>query len=144
RALRTTPPTDWSYHNWYASYNRVTDKKWRFHEWDAEISLRDVNTDNTTRNEAGSPTAFHAKLMTSPEYKLKFNDAVQRLLTNGGLLTPARAGAVYQARVDDVNSAMVGESARWGDSHKEPPYTRANWRATQDGLQANYFPQRTS
>ena len=54
--------------------------------------------------------------MAFPEYKLKFSDHVQKLLRNGGLLTPSAAAAVYQARASEIDRAIVGESARWGDN----------------------------
>ena len=116
--------SDWADHNWYASYDRVGGGKWRFHSWDAEISLRDVNADNTTKNQSGSPTEIQTRLMASPEYKLAFDDEVQRLTSNGGLLTPASAAAIYQLRVNEIDRAIVGESARWGDNLQEPPYLR--------------------
>ena len=82
--------------------------------------------------------------MANPEYRLRFADRVQKLMFNGGMLTPAGAAAVYQARMNQVRrTRIVGESARWGDNHDEPGYTRANWLATQNGLLANYFPNRT-
>jgi hypothetical protein len=129
--------TDWSSHNWYASYDRVNTKKWRFSSWDAEISLRSVNTDNTVFNEDDSPTELQTRLSANPEYRLRFADQVQRLLFNGGVL--AQAGTYYQRRVTEIDRAIVGESARWGDNHGGSPLTREQWRATQDAMQTNYF-----
>jgi hypothetical protein len=58
---------------------------------------------------------------------------------------------MYQLRVGEIDQAINGESARWGDSHTtsaESPgaggaYTKAHWIATQNDLLANYFPLRT-
>ncbi len=63
--------------------------------------------------------------MANPEYKLKFSDHVQKLMHNGGLLTPATAAAVYQARADEIDRAIVGESARWGDNRGSTIRSRA-------------------
>jgi len=142
--------SDWATHNWYASFNRVDPAgRWHFHSWDAEFTFRptsgvnEVNVDVTTKNESGSPTEIQTRLAANPEYRLRFADHVQRLMANGGVLTPSGAAAVYLGRVQQVDRAMVGESARWGDNHDEPAHTRNEWRATQDGLLANYFPNRT-
>ncbi len=142
-----TGNSDWASHNWYASFNRVDPNgKWRFHTWDAEYSFRDVTNDLTLKNDSNAPTGIHNKLMASPEYKQRFNDHVQKMLRNGGLLTPTAAAAVYMGRVNQVDRAMVGESARWGDNHDDgvDTHTYAEWRATQDGMATNFFNIRTN
>ncbi|HYO23606.1 MAG TPA: CotH kinase family protein, partial [Lacipirellulaceae bacterium] len=144
---------DWPHHNWYATYNRVDPNgKWRFHSWDAEHSFKDLNYNAIqTGDFLGTPEEVHSLLMASPEYRLRFADAVQKHTANGGVLTPARIAEIYQARMNEVDRAIVGESARWGDNRTtgaEGPgagnaYTRAHWLASQNDLLANYFPQRT-
>ena len=138
---------DWASQNWYASYNRnpAANGKWRFHSWDAEFTFRDPNVTNvdvTTKNDTGGPTEIHTRLSASPEYKIRFADHVQKLLRNGGLLTTASLQAIYNGRALQIDRAIVGESARWGDNHDEPAYTRANWRATQDLMLSNFIPNR--
>jgi hypothetical protein len=91
------------------------------------------------------------RLILNPEFKLRFTDVAQKLMQNGGLLTPESAAAVYQARMQEIDRAIVGESARWGDNHTtaaDPPgagnpYLRTHWVARQDDLLTNYFPGRT-
>lgn len=144
---------DWAHHNWYASYNRVAaDGKWRFHSWDAEHVLKNLSYNATLAgNYGGSPEEVHLALMANDEYRLLFSDLVHKHMSNGGLLTPAGASAAYQARVQEVQRALVAESARWGDSRTtsaETPgaggaYTRDDWLATQNDMLVNYFPQRT-
>ncbi len=97
----------------------------------------------TAANNAGGPTEIHQLLIVSPEYKLRFSDRVQEHFFNGGVLTPQVAGAIYAARMQMVDRAIVGESARWGDNRREPAYTRADWLVTQNNLINNYFPTRT-
>lgn len=146
---------DWPHHNWYASFNRVDPSgKWRYHSWDSEHVFKNVSY-NAIQNggvDSGSPEEVHSLLMANEEYRLKFSDAAQKLLANGGLLTPEKMAAVYTARTAEVDRAIVGESARWGDSRTtsaEPPgagkpYTREMWVSTQTGLINNYFPVRTN
>jgi hypothetical protein len=137
--------TDWSHKNWYASFNRVDPNgRWRFHSWDAEHVFKVVSDNVTGDNDANSPTQIHQLLIVNPEYRLRFADRVQKHFQNGGTLTPAAAGAVYAARAMEIDRAIVGESARWGDNRREPAYTRVDWRAIQDNLLATYFPNRSN
>jgi hypothetical protein len=141
---------DWAHHNWYATYNRVDPNgKWRFHSWDAEHVFKNLNYNAIqTGGYLGSPEEVHLLLMANPEYRLRFADMVQKHMFNGGVLTPSGIAAVYSARVQEADRAMVGESARWGDSHtttSEPAYyTREHWLTTQNDLLSNYFPFRTN
>jgi CotH kinase protein/Lamin Tail Domain/Chitobiase/beta-hexosaminidase C-terminal domain len=108
---------DWAQHNWYASFNRVrADGIWRFHSWDAEHVFKTNNYDATGKNDSGSPTYIHQRLALNAEYRRMFADAAHKLIFNGGLFTPARAKTVFDARLMDINEAIRGESARWGDS----------------------------
>ena len=138
--------TDWAHHNWYASRNRVDpDGRWRFHTWDAEHVLKNLNDDVTGKSDTGSPTWFHQQLTANAEYVTAFADRVQELFFHDGLLTAENAAAMYNARLDEVDRAVVGESARWGDNRRpDDPYTRDDeWAAERDRLLNDYFPQRT-
>lgn len=113
--------------------------------------LKTVNENNLSKNDTGGPTEVFNLLMVNSEFRLRFNDVVQQLMYNGGLLTPASAAAAYQARAAEVARALVGESARWGDSRTDSsdpvgagnPYLLSDWVARNNDLYANYFPQRT-
>jgi hypothetical protein len=144
--------SDWAHQNWYASFNREDPSgRWRYHSWDAENVLRSTNENNLSRNDSGGPTEVFNLLMENSEFRLRFNDVVQKLMRNDGLLTPASAAAAYQARASEVERALVGESARWGDSRSNSsdpvgngnPYLLSHWIARNNDLYTNYFPQRT-
>jgi hypothetical protein len=49
-----------------------------------------------------------------------FGDAAHKLLFNGGLFTPAKAKALFDARLMTINEAIRAESARWGDNGPAP------------------------
>jgi hypothetical protein len=101
--------------------------------------------DVTRRNDNGGPTGLHYRLLDNAEYRMLFADHVHRHFFNDGCLTPTGAMALYQIRLDDVDQAVVGESARWGDNHRSRPYTRnIEWIRERDWLLSQYFPQRTS
>jgi len=138
--------TDWSHKNWYASSNREDPNgRWRFHSWDAEHVLKSVTEDRTGLNQSSSPTEIHYRLKASAEYRLRFADRVHKHFHNGGPLSPEGAEALYQARMDEVDRAIVGESARWGDNRRAgDAYTRADWLRVQDDLLDNYLPRRTN
>jgi hypothetical protein len=68
-------------------------------------------------------------LRTNVEFRVRFGDQVHRHFFNGGIFTtdssapvpldnPAgnRPAALYLKRIREIDAAMVGESARWGDS----------------------------
>jgi len=142
---------DWGQDNWYATYNHVdSNGKWRFHSWDQEHSFNtsdspdgnDQNSDYTDKNDTYGPTGLHRDLMGSPEYELRFSDRVEELMRNGGILTPAEAQAVWQARIDELSDAINGETARWGDNRAGR--TTTTWEnSVQDAIDS-WFPSRTS
>ncbi|MGB2863780.1 MAG: lamin tail domain-containing protein [Sedimentisphaerales bacterium] len=138
--------TDWAHQNWYATRSRVDpDSRWRYHSWDAEHSLEGLGDDVTRRNDNGGPTGLHYRLTDNAEYRMLFADHVHRHFFNNGCLTPEGATALYQIRLDDVDRAVVGESARWGDNHRSRPYTRnIEWIRERDWLLNEYFPQRNT
>jgi hypothetical protein len=143
---------DWAQHNWYATFNRVDPNgRWRFHSWDSEHVLESVGFDLTTQNIQGSPTEIHTRLRANPEYRLLFADRVHKFMFNNGLLTPQKAADAYQLAMNNIDRAIVGESARWGDNRIDSTgrhYTRDDWLSFQQtNLLApgtGYFARRTS
>ncbi|MGI8602428.1 MAG: lamin tail domain-containing protein [Verrucomicrobiales bacterium] len=116
---------DWAHKNLYASIRRTDPAaKWRFHSWDAEHVFRDQTESFLTRNDRGGPTEIHQRLLVNSEYKLLFADYIHRFMFNEGVLSVNGMKGVFQRRLDEIDSAIRGESARWGDNRREPPYTR--------------------
>ncbi|HUU90439.1 MAG TPA: lamin tail domain-containing protein [Phycisphaerae bacterium] len=137
---------DWDNHNWY-SVNRRTEpgSGYKFLSWDAERTLESITgSDRTGIHEYNKPSNLYAGLRNDPEFRMLFADRVQRHFFNDGALTPEQTQARYQVLADWIDRAIVGESARWGDSSRELPYTRdAEWATERDRLLNQYFPQRT-
>ncbi|NQT89149.1 CotH kinase family protein, partial [bacterium] len=141
---------DWPHHNWYAIRLRAPGEGFKFISWDAENTLRGVN-DWTTRTHDNSPEFFHRKLTENPEYRLLFADRLQKHLFNGGVLTPEVAAAMWMERADEIDMAVIGESARWGDYRRDVHvsgtaylYDRDDfWIPEQQRLLVDYFPVRT-
>ncbi|MDB6151803.1 MAG: hypothetical protein JWL90_256 [Chthoniobacteraceae bacterium] len=125
--------SDWDDHNWYSARRRVAGAGYKFFAWDGERTLESGNADRTGVNQADKPSRIYAALRGSPtvpinsanvEFRVRFADRVQKHLFNNGPLTPGDALNRWNGVEALIDRAVVGESARWGDKLKEPPYTR--------------------
>ena len=113
--------------------------------WDMEYSIWDAG-DNvlSVLTQYDTPAAIHASLRSNPEYRLLFADRTHKHLRNGGALTPEETAKRWMDRALEIDRAIVGESARWGDRRREPPFTRdVEWIRERNRLLTSYFPQRT-
>jgi hypothetical protein len=136
--------TDWPGHNWTAARRRVAGAGYKFFSWDAEWTFSGNSTDVTGVNTGNTPAYLYAQLRANAEFRQLFGDHVQRHFFNGGLLTPQPAEARWMKRATQIDQAIIGESARWGDYRTEPPMTRnGHWLPEQNRLRTQYFPQRT-
>ena len=136
---------DWPHNNWVAASNRATDGKFRFYVWDAEISMNQLNHDRTGVDDANSSAELYDRLRVNADFRQLFKDRALLHLQNGGVLTPEASIERYQALGDQVKSALVAESARWGDVHPNVPLTVDNqWQNEFDSVINSYLPQRTN
>jgi hypothetical protein len=137
---------DWSAQNWYASFNRRSGSgRWRYHSWDAEwvLDSPDRNVTELQGRDASGPKFLHSRLRENDEYRARFAVIARELLEADGALSPARAAALYRTRADEVEGAVIAESARWGDNRRATPYTIDDWRTRRDYLLGEYFPARS-
>jgi hypothetical protein len=142
--------------NWFGFRNTNGLSGWRFCAHDSEHTLLDVTQDRTGPYPAGDPSTgggllksnpqyIFQRLWASPEFKLRVADRVQKHLFNGGALTPAPAMARFLKRKAEIDRAVVGESARWGDSKHIPALTRdIDWVKEIARITNSYIPQRTA
>ena len=129
---------DWPHKNWYATHRNHPDGRWRFHSWDAEHAVEGGN------DVGESPSDIHNKLDGSAEYRMRFADHVHRHFFNGGPLSYPASAQIFQARMNQLDRAIVGESARWGDNRRSTPYTREDWLKTANGKLNSFFPGRSN
>jgi hypothetical protein len=129
---------DWPHKNWYATHRNHPDGRWRFHSWDAE------HTVEGGINIGASPSDIHSKLDGNAEYLIRFADHVHRHLFNGGPLSNPAATQIFKARMDQLDRAIVGESARWGDNRRSTPYTREDWLRTANDKLNSFLPGRSN
>ena len=97
------------------------------------------------------PRLFH-KLCDNVDFRMFFADRVQRLLFPGGVLAPERAARRYELLVNQIQKAIVVESARWGNyrrdvhQYKLGPYEfykpDIHWQPEVNRLLSRYFLER--
>ncbi|MCA9170783.1 MAG: CotH kinase family protein, partial [Planctomycetales bacterium] len=111
--------------NMRALRRRNDDGRFTFHVWDMEYTLwyQDEHR-NIDGDVPDSPMRLLTQLRENAEFRQRYSDRAHRHLTNGGALTPERAAARYALRASEVEQAILGESARWGDARRATPYTR--------------------
>ncbi len=142
---------DWPHHNYFAGRLRTDDSTgWKWFVWDQEIVLdwnyRDrLNVTNT------GPASVYAAAKQNLEFRTRFGDLAYKHLYNGGLLTNEETQARWMRRANEIDRAIVGESARWGDYRTEVSdprnspavlYTReGHWLVEQEKVMNTYLPQ---
>jgi hypothetical protein len=149
---------DWDDHNWYSARLRVSGAGYKFFSWDGERTLETpTGQDRQGVNQSDKPSRIYAALRgstnttTAPlnaanvEFRIRFADHVQKHFFVNGALSPAEAVKRWNGVEAQVDRAVVGESARWGDKLREPPYTRNAEFLTEVNRKRNtQFPQRTA
>jgi hypothetical protein len=138
--------------NWRAAGGGPDRRPWRLYSWDGERVLEDVNQNGI--GPAPDPTGLYNSLVNIEEFRIRFGDRVHKHLFNGGALTPERNAARWTSRADEIDLAVIAESARWGDYRRDVHpyssgpyllYTRnAHWVPERNRLLNDYFPRRTN
>jgi hypothetical protein len=112
---------DWPHHNGYAAANPLSgDGRFRFFVWDQEIAL-DKFSWNPYFKADGAGGVFQ-KLKQSTAFKNLFADRVQKHLFNDGALSLNQSRQRYLNLANQIDKAIVAESARWGDTQASTPY----------------------
>ena len=145
---------DWDHHNWAAARNKVEPAKgFKFFSWDAEHLFTSSTLDNTTENNANCPSRIFTKLKDNAEFRILLADHIHKLFFDDGSLTPESVSDRYLLRAKEIEKAIWGESARWGDYRRDVnPRDSDNdlytpdkyWVKTRDWLTNTYFPPRTN
>lgn len=153
---------DWLVANWTGIRRREAGAGFQFFSWDNEFSLQYVDLDNTGigPDVPNSPAYLYWKLRDNAEFRLLFADHVQHHFFNGGVFyvdptypqwDPAHPernvpAARFMQRAQEIQAAVVTESARWGD-WKLPgvTYNRDDhWIVARNRLLSDYLPQRSA
>ena len=127
--------------NTFGLYNRVRPDGFKWLHHDNEHTLGTGSSEEnmvTPFTSAGAqqryfnPHWLHEQLMASnADYRLKFADHVYRHFFNDGPLTLEAARGRFQRRAEQIETAIIAHSARWGDakrSSNQSPFTRdSHW-----------------
>lgn len=136
--------------NWRAAGGGEDQRPWRFYPWDSERVLESVTQQGT--RPTTDPTRLLTPLMRYPAFIARMGDRIQRHCFGEGALTPAVTIERWSRRAEEIDLAVIAESARWGDYRRDvhqrysPGYlfTRNGyWLPEQQRLLNQYFPQRT-
>ena len=74
-----------------------------------------------------------------------FADRVFKHFNYSGALTPAAATTRFDKLKTQIDRAIVGESARWGDAKTEPPINRdTDWINCVNSVRSGFLPTRTA
>ena len=112
---------DWPHHNGYAAANPGSgDGQFRFFVWDQEIAL-DKFSWNPYFKADGAGGVFQ-KLKQNNAFRNLFADRVQKHLFNDGALSLNQSRQRYLDLANQIDKAIVAESARWGDTQASTPY----------------------
>ena len=90
------------------------------------------------------PQWLHYKLSANKEYRQRFADRAYKNFFNKGVFTPTALHDRFAKRAAEINKAIIGESARWGDAQRPlQPYTIVDWTNEINDIYTRYFPSRT-
>lgn len=142
--------------NWYAMRNRKDSYGFQFFVWDAEHSVlaNDLHQDRTgpyltgDQFEYSNPQYLWEQCILNPEFQFLVKDRVHIHFSNGGTLHPKTLVRIWEKRVNEIDSAVVAESARWGSSvaQKPAPWNILNredhWLPAVRSVSQNYLPYR--
>ncbi|MBN1508327.1 MAG: lamin tail domain-containing protein [Sedimentisphaerales bacterium] len=135
--------------NYHALYNRRNPDGFKWFRHDAEHTLIDRygwgldRTGPFTNSDLGrfeyfTPQWLQQKLLEHPEFRMRLADRAHRCFFNDGALTYARSKQRLLDRAQQIEMAIIGESARWGDSKHSPPFTKVHWENEVDRIANDY------
>lgn len=137
--------------NWFGGRDRTgAHGGFKFFSHDFEHSLLSTGEDRTgpyiNSNYASftysTPMFLHQDMMANTEFKMRWADRVQKHMFNGGQLTPAAWAQRLNKLAVIVDSAILAESARWGDSKIAVPFNRNNWLNARNFILGTVVPAR--
>jgi hypothetical protein len=152
--------------NFFCIYNRIGFDGYKFFIHDAEHSLNTMpdagpGTIGLYENRVNigftderrmyisnfamfNPQWLHFKLATNEEFRILMADRVYKFIFNNGALTPDKVTELFLSRAQEIEMAIISESARWGDAFHEPARTKnGDWQFAINDIVDNYFPYRT-
>jgi len=128
--------------NVWGIYNRADPDGWKWLHHDNEHTIgvpgshEDLVSPFTTAGasiEYFNPHWLHEQLASDNiDYRMRFADQVNRLFD--GLLSLDSARYYVRQRAEEIDMAIIAESARWGDSKRGSAATKVEWQNEIDRL----------
>jgi hypothetical protein len=130
---------DWAFNNWYAGV-RSSSGQVRYFVWDGERTWYDgAEIDMDLDEYNGQPNLvkplFEA-LLENPDFRMELADRLYMHLFNDGALSDANSQARWISINNMIEQAIIGESARWGDTREDTPITQEDWFKARDDVLA--------
>ncbi|MDA7518763.1 lamin tail domain-containing protein [Akkermansiaceae bacterium] len=152
-------PDDFGHNNMRLVRRNNPSGPYRAYAWDMEYSMIDTtgtrdydypfpiysSPRSSNRDITDSIASVYLRLKdNNPEFQLQYADRAYRHLYNGGAMSPEKASARFEERAMEIESAVLGESARWGDHRRAAdPYTRdVEWATERNRINTEFFPAR--
>ncbi len=112
--------------NWTSIRSRKGEFGFRFFVHDFELSMQELDgdfigptpTENALKDRTPdqiNPWHFWMAMRMNTEFRMKVADRVQKHFFNNGALSTEACIARWNARMQEMDRAIVAESARWGD-----------------------------
>ena len=99
--------------------SRTDTPHFRYFLWDLEFTLRDgpfVDTKFKSLRDDALALGLRIALSRRPDLRMRFADQVHKHFFNGGALTVEALTTRWQQQASDLHAAIIGESARWGNT----------------------------
>ncbi len=121
--------------NFFSIYNRENPDGFKFFRHDAEHSLMPSDSRNYDRTgpypagnqfQYSNPQWLHQQLTAHPDYRWRFANRTFKHFFNDGVFTPESSQERILNRANQIDMAIIAESARWGDSRRSSPFTKDN------------------
>ena len=137
--------------NWRAAGGGPQHRLWRFYSWDAEHIFERLNQTNIG---VADPTTLFSYLDDIEEFRVRFGDRLYKHLYNNGALSTEKNLTRWRKLSDEVQLAVIAESARWGDYRRDVHryqsgpyylYTKNKFWVPENNFVINdYLPDRTA
>jgi hypothetical protein len=111
--------------NWYAIRHRPSGK-FHFVVWDGERTLEGLDANTIAFDSDNSPPRIFHKLCENAEFRELFAERAREWCSGAGPLSPDACAQRFKAWSSLLDSAIVGESARWGSYRREVPVSHGS------------------
>jgi Chitobiase/beta-hexosaminidase C-terminal domain/Lamin Tail Domain/CotH kinase protein/Bacterial TSP3 repeat len=91
-----------------------------------------------------TPQYIWFRMIPNAEFRMLVADRTQKHCFNGGPLSVQGMLSAFLTRSNELNRAIVGESARWGDAKSATPYTRETWLSAMRTTVSGFINGRTT